>query len=58
MKRGQDGVVNVGDVKGLKDGLEAASLEIEDDALWPERALRMARPRWWTRCACKGTSSA
>ena len=26
------GVVNVGDVKGLKDGLEAASLEIEDDA--------------------------
>lgn len=29
------GVVNVGDVKGLKDGLEAASLEIEDDAFTP-----------------------
>ncbi|MFI0397280.1 DEAD/DEAH box helicase family protein [Paracoccus jiaweipingae] len=26
------GVVNVGDVKGLKDALEAASLEVEDDA--------------------------
>jgi len=26
------GVVNVGDVKGLKDGLEIASLEVEDDA--------------------------
>jgi len=29
------GVVNVGDVKGLKNGLEAASLEIEDDAFTP-----------------------
>jgi len=26
------GVVNVGDVQGLKDGLEIASLEVEDDA--------------------------
>lgn len=29
------GVVNVGDVKGLKDALEGASLEVEDDAFTP-----------------------